>query len=295
MRPALGHRDGRPCKICYTNSMGEERSPLEYREFLRTTLPALGLRWRRFRSGTIRRRIGGRLQELGFSSFGEYRSYLLAHAEEQRFLTDQLTVTISRFWRNRFVFDSLSRTWLPALLARLKPGEPLRAWSVGCACGEEPYSLLLLWEEHFAASGRELRLVATDANRRCLHRAREGCYPASSLRELPLDLRRRYFVNEGGDSVINLEFRQRVVWLEHNLFWDSPFPDNHLILCRNVAYTYFTEPVQLEITRRFHDALLPGGLLVIGRKDQLPLGADHLFRRTEHPVYERLDVSASTG
>jgi len=53
--------------------------------------------------------------------------------------------------------------------------------------------------------------------------------------------------------------------------------------------------VQHEITRRFHDALLPGGLLVIGRKDRLPSGTDHLFRRTEHPVYERLDVSASTG
>jgi len=274
--------------------MHEERSPVEYREFLRTTLPALGLRWRRFRSGAIRRRLGGRLHEVGFSSLAEYRSYLLAHEDEQRLLTDRLTVTISRFWRNRFLFDSLARTWLPALLARLQPGEPLHAWSAGCACGEEPYSLLLLWEEHFAASGHELRLVATDADRRCLHRAREGRYPASSLRELPPDLRRSYFVTEGGDSVINLEFRARVVWLEHNLFWDSPFSNNHLILCRNLAYTYFTEPVQQEITRRFHQALVPEGLLVIGRKDQLPSGAEHLFRRAEHPVYERLDASAST-
>jgi chemotaxis protein methyltransferase CheR len=95
-------------------------------------------------------------------------------------------------------------------------------------------------------------------------------------------------VNEGGDSVINPEFRERVVWLEHNLFWDSPFPDNHLILCRNLAYTYFTEPVQQEMTRRFHQALLPRGLLVIGRKDRLPSGGERLFRRTGHPVYERL-------
>jgi chemotaxis protein methyltransferase CheR len=263
---------------------------VEYREFLRTTLPALGLRWRRFRSGAIRRRIVGRLQELGVSSLAEYRSYLFAHREEQRLLTDQLTVTISRFWRNRFLFDALARTWLPALLARLKPGERLRAWSAGCACGEEPYSLLLLWNEHFARSGHELRLVATDADRRCLHRARAGRYPASSLRELPLPFRPRYFETEGGDSVINLEFRERVVWLEHNLFWDSPLPDNHLILCRNVAYSYFTEPVQQEITRRFHEALLPGGLLVVGRKDRLPPGTEHLFRRAEHPIYERLGV-----
>jgi chemotaxis protein methyltransferase CheR len=262
---------------------------LEYREFLRTTLPALGLRWRRFRSGAIRRRIGSRLQELGCSSFAGYRSYLLAHGEERRFLTGQLTVTISRFWRNRSLFDSLACTWLPALVARLQPEEPFRVWSAGCACGEEPYSLLLLWEERFAAAGHELRLVATDADRRCLHRAREGRYPASSLRELPPDLRRRYFASGAGNSVIDMKFRERVVWLEHNLFRDPPFPDNHLILCRNVAYTYFTEPVQQEITRRFHEALLPGGLLVIGRKDQLPPGAENLFRRAEHPLYERLE------
>jgi len=268
---------------------------VEYREFLRTTLPALGLRWRRFRSGAIRRRLGGRLQELGFSSLAEYHSYLLAHREEQRLLTDQLTVTVSRFWRNRFLFDALARTWLPALLARLQPGEPFRAWSAGCACGEEPYSLFLLWEEHFAGSGHELRLVATDADRRCLHRAQEGCYPASSLRELPLELRRKYFINHQGSFLLSPELSERVLWLEHNLLWDPPLPDSHLILCRNLAYTYFTEPVQQEVTRRFHQALLPGGLLVIGRKDRLPPDTDHLFRRTEHPVYERLDVSASVG
>ena len=288
---SLSHLGGRPCKIWYTTPVNEERSPVEYREFLRTTLPALGLRWRRFRSGTIRRRLAGRLQELGFSSLAEYRSYLLAREDEQRLLTDQLTVTISRFWRNRFLFDALARAWVPALVARLKPGETFRVWSAGCACGEEPYSLLLLWEEHFAASGHELRLLATDADRRCLQRAREGRYPASSLRELPLDLRRKYFVTKGGDSVISPKFRERVVWLEHNLFWDSPPQDNHLILCRNVTYTYFTEPTQQETTRRFHEALLPGGLLVIGRKDRLPLGVERLFRRAEHPVYERLELA----
>ena len=160
---ASSSKGRRPYEVWYTTVVREERSPVEYREFLRTTLPALGLRWRRFRSGAIRRRLGGRLQELGFSSLAEYRSHLLAHPEEQRFLTDQLTVTISRFWRNRFVFDSLARTWLPALLTRLKPGEPLRAWSVGCACGEESspsfgetYSLSELCS---GVSGRSLRIT----------------------------------------------------------------------------------------------------------------------------------------
>jgi chemotaxis protein methyltransferase CheR len=268
---------------------------MEYREFLKTTLPLLGLRWRRFRSKTMRRRIVARLQDLGLSSLPEYGAYVLAHAAEQRLLADQLTVTISRFWRNCFVFEALKRTWLPKLIARVRPGEPLRVWSAGCASGEEPYSLLILWDEWFAGSGHKLLLVASDADSRCLHRGREGRYPPSSLRELPLELRRRHFVNAGGDFLISSAFREQVLWVEHNLLWDPPVPGNHLILCRNLAYTYFTEPVQREITRCFHQALLPGGLLVIGRKDQLPAGAEGLFRQAEPPVYQRLEIEAGAN
>ncbi|HYA04093.1 MAG TPA: protein-glutamate O-methyltransferase CheR, partial [Syntrophobacteria bacterium] len=263
---------------------------MEYREFLKGTLPLLGLRWRRFRTRTMRRRIIGRLQDLGLCSLPEYRAYLLSHPEEQRLLVDQLTVTISRFWRNRFLFEALERTWLPMLLASVRPGEPFRVWSAGCASGEEPYSFLILWAEEFADSGHKLRLVASDADSRCLRRAREGRYPPSSLRELPLEFHRRYFTTEGGNFVISPAFVERILWMEHNLLRDPPVPGNHLILCRNLAYTYFTEPVQQEITRCFHQALLPSGLLVIGRKDQLPWGAAGLFGRAEHPVYQRLEV-----
>jgi chemotaxis protein methyltransferase CheR len=268
---------------------------MEYREFLRGTLPLLGLRWRRFRTKTIRRRIVGRLQDLGLSSLPEYRAYLLAHPAEQRLLGDRLTVTISRFWRNRFLFEALEKTWLPMLLPCLRPGQPFRVWSTGCASGEEPYSFLILWEHAFAGSGHKLLLVASDADGRCLRRAREGRYPPSSLRELPLDLRRRHFVNDRGDFLISPAFPDRILWMEHNLLWDPPVPGNHLILCRNLAYTYFTDPVQQEISRRFHQALLPGGFLVIGRKDRLPPGAEHLFRRAEHPVYERLKIEAGAS
>ena len=261
---------------------------MEYRDFLKSTLPPLGLRWRRLRSKAIRRRIVARLQELGLPSLAEYRSYLLAHPEEQRLLGGQMTVTISRFWRNRSLFEALERTWLPLLLGRLPPGEPLRIWSAGCASGEEAYSLLILWEESIACSGRELRLLASDADGRCLRRARQGRYPASSFREMPVDLRRKYCTNEGGTFSVPDNFPERIVWVEHNLLWDEAFPGTHLILCRNLVYTYFTEPLQQEITRRFHQALVPGGLLVVGRKDRLSDSTGGLFHLIQHPIYERL-------
>jgi len=264
---------------------------MEYKEFLKTTLPHLGLRWRRFRSKSSRKRIIGRLHELGLQSFSQYQSYILEEEEERRFLTGLLTVTISRFWRNAKLFQALENTWLPIVLGRMPKHEPLKIWSAGCASGEEPYSILILWLESFAGSGRELQLLASDSNRHCLERAQQARYPASSFREMPIHLRQKYCINEKGMFSLRQDLSQRIEWFEHNLIWE-PLPlNNHLIFCRNLVYTYFTDSLQKEITRRFHHALVARGLLVVGRKDRLPHGTEGLFRLVDHPIYEKDDVA----
>jgi chemotaxis methyl-accepting protein methylase len=266
---------------------------MEYKEFLKTTLPHLGLRWRRFKGKSIRKRIVGRMQELGLQSWSQYASLLLENDEEQDYLTGLLTVTISRFWRNAQLFEDLAKSWLPRMLERLEGSEPLQIWSSGCASGEEPYSLLILWQESFSNSGHDLRLIASDVDKRCLQRALRGRYPASSFREMPKHLRDKYCTNEDGTFSVPVDFPKHIAWLEHNLISDPPLTGNHLILCRNLAYTYFTDSLQEKITKQFHQALLPGGLLVLGRKDHLSKGSSSLFRRLQHPIYER--VSGTTG
>ncbi len=261
---------------------------MNYKEFLKTTLPHLGLRWRRFNRKSIRKRIVGRLQELNLHSLSEYQNYVFASEAERLHLTSLLTVTISRFWRNASLFEALETTWLPAVLGRLPAGEPLRIWSAGCASGEEPYSLLILWLESFAGSGRELRLLASDSNGHCLERAQQARYPASSFREMPRHLREKYCTNEKGTFSLIQDLSQRIEWFEHNLIWEEPPLNNHMIFCRNLVYTYLTDSLQHEITGRFHQTLVPGGLLVVGRKDRLPAGSEKLFQMREHPVYERL-------
>lgn len=263
---------------------------MKYREFLKITLPHLGLRWRRFRKKNSKRRVINRLRELDLQTLGEYQAYVLESEEERQHLTGVLTVTISRFWRNARLFEILQETWLPTILSRMLPDEPLRVWSAGCASGEEPYSLLILWEENFASSGRELRLLASDSDKRCLERARQCRYPASSFREMPLYLRRKYCTNAGGTFSLSQDFPTRVQWMEHNLIWEKPPENNHLVFCRNLVYTYFTDSLQQVITERLHHVLEPKGLLVVGRKDRLPPGTEKLFRLAEHPIYEKVDI-----
>ena len=256
---------------------------MEYKEFLKTTLPHLGLRWRRFKRKSIRKRIIGRMQQLNLHTWSAYKSYLLEHEEERYHLTSILNVTISRFWRNRSLFQSLENVWLPALLESMDPEESVQIWSAGCASGEEPYSLLILWEESFANSGRRLRLLASDSDSHCLERAKQARYPASSFRE-------KYCINERGTFSLRGDLPKRIEWFEHNLIWETPPLKNHFIFCRNLVYTYFTDSLQEEITRRFHQALAAHGFLVVGRKDRLPPGTEGLFRLVDHLVYQKVEV-----
>jgi chemotaxis protein methyltransferase CheR len=264
---------------------------MEYREFLKTTLPHLGLRWRRFKKKNIEKRVIRRLGELDLQSLSEYQSLVLESEEERRQLTGILTVTISRYWRNSSLFESLEKMWIPALLESMAPEDTVQIWSAGCASGEEPYSLLILWEESFANSGRNLRLLASDSDSHCLKRAQLARYPASSFREMPLHLRRKYFTNEKGTFSLRHDLSQKIEWFEHNLIWEPPPINNHLIFCRNLVYTYFDDSLQQLLTKKLHEATKPQGLLVVGRKDRLPSGTEGLFRLMEHPLYQKVNVA----
>jgi chemotaxis protein methyltransferase CheR len=106
---------------------------------------------------------------------------------------------LSRFFRDKHVFEVLRKRVLPDIAARVA-GERRAAhiWSAGCASGEEPLSVKIVWDEEVARSipGARLSIVATDINRAMLDRARRGCAPAS-LRELPQHFVDQVFDREG--------------------------------------------------------------------------------------------------
>jgi hypothetical protein len=150
--------------------------------FLQWALPRLGRRWAGFRKARRRvaKRPGRRLRAL--ADLDAYRRWLEAHPDEWAELDALLGIPISRFWRDRGVFESIERDVLPALAdaARAAGRTALDAWSAGCASGEEPYTLAILWRERLqrAYPQLELRIVATDNDAWLLERARVGCYTA---------------------------------------------------------------------------------------------------------------------
>ena len=130
---------------------------MEFDQFLKEVAPRLGLQWRPFRKDGIKRRLERRITEIGFSSFEQYLQEIDRHPEEEDRLSQILTVTISRFFRDREIFKILETTLIPNLL-KARDKKELKIWSIGCASGEEPYSVSLLWKEAFEKDHPEIRL-----------------------------------------------------------------------------------------------------------------------------------------
>jgi chemotaxis protein methyltransferase CheR len=242
--------------------------------FLQWALPRLELRWRGFRKvrGQVCKRIHRRLRELGLGDVAAYRAHLEEHPGEWGVLDGLCRIPISRFYRDRGLFDRLASDVLPDLVRRAD-GE-LSCWSAGCASGEEPYTLTVLWNLALADRFPDvtLRVVATDADPHLLERARTGRYRWSSLKELPPGWVARAFTRSEGSYSIRPQYKEGVQFEHQDIRTEVPDGPFHLVLCRYLVFTYFEESLQRRVFHEIAKRLTPGGLLAIGRHESLPRG-----------------------
>lgn len=247
-------------------------------QFLQWCLPRLGLRWTGFRKvrRQVYKRIDRRLATLGLPDLSAYRAYLETQPPEWATLDALCRISISRFYRDSSVFEYLGGDVLPALATAVaaQGRDTLSCWSIGCAAGEEPYTLAILWQCRLAARfpGLRLAILATDADAGAIARAGKASYPASSVRGLPAGLVARAFARETKGFHLREEFRRGVTFEEQDIRQMGPDRTFDLILCRNLAFTYFDEDMQRAILYRLSSRLAPRGAIVIGRRERLPDG-----------------------
>ncbi len=244
--------------------------------FLRWCLPHLGLRWPGFRKvrRTVCKRVRRRLTDLGLGDLDAYRAYLAEQDEEWERLATFCRIPISRFWRDRAVFSCLADKVLPVLAddARWKGQSEVTAWCAGCASGEEAYSLRLAWSMRAenASSAMGIRILGTDADETMLERAKAGIYAAGSLKELPESLRQEAFDILGDNLAIKPFYRTGISFRLGDIREEMPDGPFDLVLCRNLAFTYFDEAGQEAVLEGIRRRLRPGGLMVIGSHEALP-------------------------
>jgi chemotaxis protein methyltransferase CheR len=257
----------------------------ELATFMKSVLPRVGLRWAGFRnvSRTVKKRLVRRMAELGAADLDAYAAHLASHPEEWPVLDAMCRIPISRFHRDHAVFERLASELLPERAQEALAGgrTAVRAWSAGCASGEEPYTLALAW--HLAVGPRypslAFEVVATDLGGPMLERARRGCYEAGSLRELPEAWRARAFERDGEAWRIRDELRAGISFRREDLRTTAPEGPFDVVLCRNLAFTYFDERLQGMVAERIVERLRAGGLLVVGSHERLPEGISGVVLR----------------
>jgi len=224
----------------------------------------------------IKRRLAMRIRAAGHNDPEAYIELLKESEEEQEQLLITLSIHVSEFFRNPSVYHVLEEKILPELFSmRSQSVSKVRIWSVGCAQGEEPYSVALLCSG-LSRTHKNVAIVATDLSAAALNRAKQGLFPRERIRSVPSELLSEHFTQVDDQYRLNSAICEQVQFFRHDILMEPPFYRADLILCRNLLI-YFSRQQQQKILELLAMALLPGGYLILGRAETLAAGCRNLF------------------
>jgi chemotaxis methyl-accepting protein methylase len=232
----------------------------------------------------LRRRIAVRMRACSIHTYAEYGTLLERDQGEHHKLLDAITINVSKFYRNRELWHTLEREVVPRLFDL--QARRVRVCSAGCAAGEEPYTIAMMLKEYARATGRQKDLrkfdvVGVDVDRGSLRHALAGRYGAFAFTDIDAATRSSWF--QGPElTEIKPDIRAFVRFQEQDLMKEDLEPGQHMIVCRNVII-YFERSVQEMLFMKFHEALAPGGFLVLGKVESIFGRAAGLFK----PIVQR--------
>jgi chemotaxis protein methyltransferase CheR len=234
-----------------------------------------------YKEHCLRRRIAVRMRACGLHTYADYAQLLLRDADEYQKLHDAVTINVSKFFRNPEVWSALDKQVLPHLFASRRE---VRMWSAGCAGGEEPYTVAMLLREHATrnngGTGR-FDVLGTDIDRQSLENAERGEYGAFAFTDIDPLVRQTWF-EPPTYTCVKPEIRKAVRFETMDLITTDFDKGYHVIFCRNVVI-YFERAIQEMLFEKFHEALEPGGFLVLGKVETLFGKAGAMFK----PVAQR--------
>ncbi|WP_236037904.1 CheR family methyltransferase [Belnapia arida] len=271
---------------------GTEGAEPEFDKLIAFIQAHRGVDFRGYKKASLRRRIIRRMEEVRAESFAAYNALLEAHPQEFAVLLDTVLINVTSFFRDAEAWEALRREIVPRIVERHRAGgQTIRIWSAGCATGQEPYSLAMLFAE--AMGGAEAlfqtaKIYATDLDEEALQSARHASYTAAEVETVPPGLLERYFDVSGDRYVVRRDLRRCVIFGRHNIIHDAPIGHADLILCRNLLIYLETETQDL-VLPRLHYALRDGAFLCLG-KAETQLARSRLFEAVDlkHRVFRKV-------
>jgi chemotaxis protein methyltransferase CheR len=217
------------------------------------------------------------MNSVNIKEYLAYNKYLLATPAEQEKLRNALTINVTKFFRDKEVFETVKRELIPEIL---KKKQRFRMWSAGCSSGEEPYSYaIVLYEIGLTNPAMDALIYATDIDYEILKRAKEGVYERPALDNMSeLQIRKHFTLRPDGKYEVKPHIREKVRFQYHDLMRGEPIAKYlDLISCRNVTI-YFNEPQKNDLCKEFHSGLTTGGYYVMGLSEYLGKEMEYLFK-----------------
>jgi two-component system CheB/CheR fusion protein len=229
-----------------------------------------GVDFTQYKANTLHRRIRRRMALHRLPTLASYAQYLSANAKESEALYQDILIGVTSFFRDPEAFEVLKERVFPVLFKERLRHDAIRLWVLGCATGEEAYSLAIAVKEYATSINSQVPLIiyATDLNNLAIEKSRAGLYAKSIAGDVSPERLRKYFVEADGGYRIAKFIRDMCVFARQNVLSDPPFSRMDLISCRNVLI-YMETALQRRLLPVLHYALKPGGFLFLGPSESL--------------------------
>jgi chemotaxis protein methyltransferase CheR len=235
----------------------------DYHLFTEKVYTKLGIDLQQYKEAQMKRRLTSLREKRGYQDFTTYFNAINKDINLLHEFVDRITINVSEFYRNPKRWEVLKDTIIPFIKTNKKE---LSIWSAACSTGEEPYSIAILLKEHFPDV--KTKILATDIDEKVLEKAKQGLYLEQALKELPANLKAKYFNKNGSQFEVDSSIKSKVNFKKHNLLEDTYPSQVDLIICRNVLI-YFTDQAKDKIYNNFASSLSDNGVLFVGSTEQI--------------------------
>ncbi|MEM7211600.1 MAG: chemotaxis protein CheB [Pseudomonadota bacterium] len=258
-------------------------------DLLHIVLAKTRVDFRDYKQTTIRRRIERRMTAIGIASLREYTNHCRQSPAEVTALFKDLLISVTRFFRDPAEFQRVDSH--VQQIVENAGDRCIRIWVVGCATGEEVYSIAMLFGEALggvtALTKDRIQIFATDIDLAALDLARAGVYSRAAIPDIDPKYFDKYVHHREGQIFVDQRLKDVVLFSNHNICQDPPFTNVDLVCCRNLLI-YFEGRLQERVLSRLNYALVPNGYMFLGKSETVNMSeglfdtvdqSSHLFRK----------------
>ncbi len=237
---------------------------MNFMEFKDEAAKLLNLNLDGYKLKRVKRRTKSLMRRHEIDDFEECLKLLKNDDEFRAAYLNHFTINTSEFFRNPKSFDYLKEEVLPELLDK---NRKVKIWSAPCSDGSEPYTMAIIMKE-MGVEERRFKILASDIDPDILSTAAEGVYPKKALKNMPDDIKDKYFKSAGDADEFRLSSRIKnlVEFEEKDLINERYTSGWHLILSRNF-FIYLTKGLKEQLTEKFVSVLNSGGYLFLGNTE----------------------------